>query len=240
MFVNVEQEYNEVLKCVEIDMLLKSVEKLEQRIKQKYYDYYYPQVQYPSYYGKYPYTQDEAKKLLEIIYNLLKKLRMYLESKNMYQYYKRYFEEYQNLLDELCEHYQVDTDEFEGHENFKQLLTKGELKEFEKVERVAELLNKPQLIEQWKERWRWGRMSFEEKLAEVVDRWWQKKKKEEQLSKQPKYGAYTVKEWLQRLNLNKFQQEYAKRHPWLLASESGRSLLKILKPFMIEGENNGN
>ena len=235
-----EDEQANVLKCAEIDMLLKSVERLEQRIKRKYYDYDYPKVQYPSYYGNYPYQLDEIKELLKIIHTLLKKLEGYLQSKGVYEYYDKYFEEYHSLFDELCRHYGINTDEFEGYQNFKQTLSKGELEEFERVERLAELVQRPELIEQFIRKAKWKRLSLEEKLARVIDRWWKKRKAEQLSSSEPKYGAYTLKQWFEKLNLNEFQQEYAKRHPWLLASESGRSLLQKLERHMTKGESNDN
>ena len=235
-----EDEQANVERSIQIDLLLTSIERLERRVRSRYPDYNHPRITLPEYYQIYPYSIHEAKQLLQVVYNLLKRLEMYLQSKNTYQYYERYFEEYHSLFNELCSHYGIDTDEFEGYENFKQLLSEQELKEFEKVERVAKLLDRPELIQQWQRKHQWSRMSIEEKLERLIDRWWKKRKAEQLSSSEPKYGAYTLKQWFEKLNLNEFQQEYAKRHPWLLASESGRSLLKSLQRHMIEGESNGN
>ncbi|MCS7365819.1 MAG: hypothetical protein NDF54_10315 [archaeon GB-1867-035] len=237
-----ENEQIQVEKSVLVDMLLASVQKLESRIRKKYYDYYqyYREIELPECYQSYPYVRDEAKQLLQVVYNLLERLEVYLQSKNTYQYYERYFEEYHSLFNELCEYFQIDIDEFQGYENFKQLLSKQELKEFEKVERVAELVNRPELVEQYLQKVKWSRLSLEEKLSRLINKWWSEKKKREKLSKELTYGGRTVQEWFEVLNLNEFQREYAKRHPWLLVSESGRSLLKKLEPHMVEGESNGN
>jgi len=230
---NLEQEYNEVLKCVEVDMLLKSVERLEQRIKRKYFDYDYPQVQYPSYYGNYPYQLDEIKGLLELIHGLLRRLENYLKSKGVYSYYSKYFKPYYDLFSELCQYYQIDIEQFEGYKNFKQLLSKGELEEFEKVERVAELVNRPELIEQWKRKYEWSHMSLEQKLAKLVDKWW-KQKQEAKLSKsEPKYGAYTVSEWIEKLNLTGKGKKLAEEKPWMLTTPAGRHVLKQIDKRVI-------
>ena len=237
-----EDEQANVEKSVQTHMLLESVKKLESRIKQKYYDYYqyYREIELPECYQSYPYTTHEAKQLLEIIYTLLKRLEGYLQSKGVYEYYDKYFEEYHSLFNELCEYFQIDIDEFEGYENFKQLLSEQELKEFEKVERVAELVNRPELVEQYLKKVKWNRMSLEQKLSTLIEKWWKKRKAEQLSSTEPKYGAYTLKQWFEKLNLNEFQRAYAKRHPWLLASESGRSLLRKLEAHMVEGESNDN
>ena len=223
-----EDEQANVLKCAEIDMLLKSVERLEQRIKRKYYDYDYPKVQYPSYYGNYPYQLDEIKELLKIIHTLLKKLEGYLQSKGVYEYYDKYFEEYHSLFDELCRHYGINTDEFEGYQNFKQTLSKGELEEFEKVERLAELVNRPELVEQWKQKHEWSKLSLEQKLNEIVEKWWNEKKKQEKLSRKLTYAGKTVEEWIRDLNLRDKGKRLAKKKPWLLADPSERQILQSI------------
>jgi len=229
-----EQEYNNVLRCVEVDMLLKSLQRLEAKVRDKYYDYPYGEIEVPKHYRNYPYSYDEVRQLLEIIYTMLKRLQMYLESKGTYDYYyDTYFKPHYDLFNGLCEYFQVDVKEFEEDE--LSLLTEEEKREYELLRDLGQLTNHPELPVQYLKKVEWARKPFEERLSELINRWWEKRRAEQLSEDEPKYGAYTVKEWLQRLDLNEFQQEYAKRHPWLLASESGRSLLRKLEPHMVSG-----
>ena len=229
-----EDEQANVEKSVQTHMLLESVKRLESRIRNKYhYDYPYREIEVPKYCGNYPYNCDEAKQLLEIIYGLLKKLEGYLQSKGVYEYYDKYFEEYYSLFNELCDYYQIDIDEFEGYKNFKQLLSKEELEEFEKVERVAELVNRPELVEQYLKKVKWSRMTLEEKLGRLIDQWWNEKKKREKLSKQPTYAGKTVEEWIQELDLKGKGKKLAREKPWMLITPGGRHVLKQIDKRVI-------
>ncbi len=219
-----EDEQANVERSVLVDMLLASLQRLESRIRKKYYGYPYREIEVPKYYQNHPYSYDEVGKLLKIIYGLLKKLEGYLKSKGTYDYYYPYFKEYHQLLNELLEYYGIKSEELEEDE--LTLLTEREKKEYELLKDLGEQTNHPELPEQYLQKVKWSRMSIEEKLERLIDRWWQQKKKREKLSKELTYAGKTVEEWIQELDLRDKGEKLARKKPWLLADPSQRDILK--------------
>lgn len=225
---NHEEEQKEVSLQLELLALLEGLYKLENEVKSQYWAYDFPYERPISY--SLPMVREEINDLLRHMYRLMYYLKDFVKRTQSYDYYRRIIDRYFEEIKPYSKHYGFSytyKDFLEDKERLNNL-TEEEKYDLERAEMVSQMFNRPEIYEQMKRKIQWNKLSFEERLEKVVDEWYKEfvKRRQELSKEQPRYGCYTLEQWIQKLNLTGRGKKLAQEKPWMLTTPGGRHILK--------------